>query len=150
MANTTTKPRIILLIGLPGSGKSTWVKGKTGVLSSDSLRELLADDPDQQTINTRVFRILRYLLKQRLELRRPVTVVDATNLTPGVRRPYFKLAASFGAQVEAMFFDVPTDVCMARNRARGRMVPEDVILAMAYRLVAPHPAEGFAHVTVVR
>ena len=150
MANTTTKPRIILLIGLPGSGKSTWVKGKTGVLSSDSLRELLADDPGNQAIHARVFRVLRYLLKQRLELQRPVTFIDATNLTPRERRPYFTLGASFDAQVEAVFFDVPAEICLQRNRERGRVVPGQVILAMAKRLVAPHKAEGFTRVTVVR
>jgi predicted kinase len=143
-------PRITLLIGLPGSGKSTWARGKSGVLSSDALRELLADDSGNQTIHPRVFRVLRYLLKQRLELQRPATYIDATNLTPRERRPYFKMAAAFDAQVEAVFFDVSAEVCIQRNRERGRVVPDEVILAMAKRLVVPRTAEGFARVSVVR
>lgn len=139
----------MLLVGLPGSGKSTWLKGKEGVLSTDALRGLLLDDPNNQHHNRLVFRVLRDLLKQRLETAREVTYVDATNLTPYERRPYVMLADLWGAEIEAVFFDVPRAECMRRNRARGRVVPEDVIHKMAGRLVAPDLKEGFSSVTVV-
>jgi predicted kinase len=145
----TIKPRIVLLVGLPGSGKSTWASGKKGVLSSDDLRELLADDPNNQTIHTRVFRVLRDLLKHRLQLKRPVTYIDATNLSPLERRPYIKLAKSLDADIEAVFFDVPAQECIRRNRGRERIVPDEIIVAMAKRLVPPTPKEGFSSVTVV-
>jgi predicted kinase len=144
------KPRILVLVGLPGSGKSTWAAGKSGVLSSDALRELLIDDPTNQNIHARVFRVLRDLLKHRLELKRPVSFIDATNLTPRERRPYIKLADLFDSEVEAVFFDVPIEECMRRNRERGRLVPEDAIRTMAEKLVAPDVSEGFSRVTVVR
>jgi predicted kinase len=147
---TREKPRVILLIGLPGSGKSTWAEGKNGVLSSDALRELLIDDPDNQTIHALVFRVLRDLLKRRLELQRPVTFIDATNLTPRERAPYFKLAAAFHAEVDAVFFDVPADLCIKRNGSRTRVVPADVIRKMAARLIPPTRSEGFSRITVVR
>jgi len=149
LADTSTRPRIILLVGLPGSGKSTWVSGKHGVLSSDALRELLSDDPDNQTFHPLVFRILRNLLKHRLELKRPVTYIDATNLTPRERRPYIKIAAELNASVEAVFFDVPAQECIRRNRLRGRVVPGEVILNMAKRLIAPAEREGFSRITTV-
>ena len=124
--------------------------GASGALSSDALRELLADDPNNQNIHARVFRVMRELLKHRLELKRPVTYIDATNLTPKERRPYIKLADLYGCEVEAVFFDVPLEECMRRNRGRGRMVPDEVIGLMAERLVAPDVAEGFLRVSVVR
>lgn len=140
----------MLLVGLPGSGKSTWALGKAGLLSSDGLRELLADDPDNQNIHALVFRVLRDLLKHRLELKRPVTYVDATNLTPNERKPYFKLADTFGCGIEAVFFDVPLEECIRRNLGRARVVPDEVIRKMAERLVAPVREEGFSRVTVIR
>jgi predicted kinase len=146
----TARPRIVLLVGLPGSGKSTWLKGKEGVLSTDALRELLLDDPNNQHHNRFVFRVLRDLLKQRLEIARGVTYVDATNLTPYERRPYIMLADLWDAEIEAVFFDVPLAECIRRNRARGRVVPEDVIHKMAGRLVAPDLEEGFSNITVIR
>src|SRR5258708_3424457 len=139
--------RIVLLTGLPGSGKSTWATGKDGVLSSDELRRLLADDPNNQTIHVRVFRMLRDLLKHRLELKRPFTCIDATNLTPVERRPYIKLAELYDAEIEAVFFDVPVEECQRRNRLRDRVVPDEVIQQMAERLVPPSKKEGFARVT---
>ena len=83
--------KIVLLIGLPGSGKSTYAKKlKAPVLSSDAIRLLLADDERDQSIHARVFATLRYLLTQRLEIHRPITYIDATHLTRAERRPYPK------------------------------------------------------------
>lgn len=110
----------------------------------------MADDATDQTIHGRVFGTLRYLVRQRLAIRRPATYVDATHLTPKERRPYIKIARKFGCQIEALFFDVPLDVCLERNRARARMVPEDAMRAMAAKLVPPTVDEGFSRVQVVR
>jgi len=41
-------------------------------ISSDAVRGLLADDPTDQSIHARVFRVMRYLLRQRLEIGRPL------------------------------------------------------------------------------
>ncbi|MFN3325281.1 MAG: AAA family ATPase [Bryobacteraceae bacterium] len=143
-------PRILVMVGLPGSGKSTWIErqGYTGI-SSDEIRRLLSDDPENQTIHGEVFGTLRYLLRRRLDLKRPVSCVDATNLTPKERRAYLKLGEIYGARVEAVYFDIPLDICKQRNRGRGRKVPEEVLEMMQAKLVPPRIEEGFASVTVV-
>jgi predicted kinase len=142
---------VVLTIGLPGSGKTTWFK-RRGVtpLSSDLLRSLLFDDITEQRWQGLVFSTLRSLLRARLIAKMPWNYVDATNLSPHERRQWIKMAKSFGYDVQAVFFDVPLEVCMERNRRRERLVGDDVMKKMAERLRAPDFKEGFSKITVVR
>jgi predicted kinase len=142
--------RIVVLVGLPGSGKSTYVaRAGGGGLSSDAIRRLLADDETVQSIHALVFQTLRYLLEQRISVGRPVTFIDATNLTPDERRPYVEIARAHGCQVEAVFFNVPLEVCRERNSGRNRVVPAEALEKMAAKLLPPPPDEGFDRIDVV-
>jgi len=142
---------VVLAIGLPGSGKSTWFKRHSVVpLSSDMVRSLLFDDVREQRFQDLVFSNLRSMLKARLIAKRPTNYVDATNLTPQERQHWIKLAKDYGYEVHAVYFDVPLEVCIERHSRRDRVVPEDVMRRMAAKLKAPAFTEGFAKITVVR
>jgi predicted kinase len=142
---------VVLTIGLPGSGKTTWFK-RRGVtpLSSDMLRSILFDDITEQRYQGLVFSTLRSLLRARLIAKMPWNYVDATNLSPHERRQWIKMAKSFGYDVQAVFFDVPFEVCMERNSRRERNVNEESMKKMAERLRPPSFKEGFSKITVVR
>jgi len=142
---------VVLAIGLPGSGKSAWFKRHNITpLSSDLLRALLFDDPTEQRFQDLVFSNLRSMLKARLIARRPMNYVDTTNLTSHDRHGWIKLAKDYGYEVQGVFFDVPVEVCLERNRKRERVVPEDVMRRMAAKLKPPTFEEGFSKITVVR
>jgi predicted kinase len=142
---------VVLTIGLPGSGKTTWYK-RRGVtpLSSDLLRSILFDSITEQRYQGLVFSTLRSLLRARLIAKMPWNYVDATNLSPHERRQWIKMARGFGFEVHAVFFDVPLELCLERNRRRERQVPEDVMKQMASRLKPPTFKEGFSKIVVVR
>jgi len=142
---------VVLTIGLPGSGKTTWFK-RRGVtpLSSDMLRSILFDDITEQRYQGLVFSTLRSLLRARLIAKMPWNYVDATNLSPHERRQWIKMAKSFGYDVQAVFFDVPLEICLERNRRRERTVNDEIMHKMAERLRPPNFKEGFSKITVVR
>ena len=145
------KGTVVLAIGLPGSGKSSWFKRHNiNPLSSDMLRALLFDDANEQRFQDLIFSNLRSMLKARLIARRPLSYVDATNLTPQDRHSWLKLAKDYGYEVQAVFFDVPLEVCLERNRRRERAVAEDVMQRFAAKLKPPTFEEGFTKITVVR
>jgi predicted kinase len=150
-ASRTPKGVVVLAIGLPGSGKSSWFKRHNVVpLSSDTVRSLLFDDVREQRFQDLVFSNLRSLLKARLIAKRPMNYVDATNLTPQERAHWIKLARDYQYEVHAVFFDVPLEVCIERHQRRDRVVPEDVMRRMAAKLKPPAFEEGIAKITVVR
>jgi predicted kinase len=145
------KGYVVLAIGLPGSGKTTWFK-RRGVtpLSSDMLRSILFDDITEQRYQGLVFSTLRSLLRARLIAKMPWNYVDATNLSAHERRQWIKMAKSFGYEAQAVFFDVPLEVCMERNSRRERTVSDEIMRKMAERLRPPSFKEGFSKITMVR
>ena len=150
-ASRPPKGVVVLAIGLPGSGKSSWFKRHSVTpLSSDMLRVLLFDDAHEQRFQDLVFSNLRSMLKARLIARRPMNYVDATNLTPQERHNWVKLAKDYGYEAQAVFFDVPLEVCLERNKKRSREVEEEAMRRMSSKLRAPTFEEGFSKITVVR
>jgi predicted kinase len=145
------KGAVVLSIGLPGSGKSSWFKRHNIIpLSSDLVRGLLFDDPTEQRYQDLVFSTLRAMLRARMISGRPWNYIDATNLSPKERHSWIKMARDFGYEAHAVFFDVPTEVCMERNRMRSRNVPDEIMQRMGAKLRPPKFEEGFAKITIVR
>lgn len=133
---------LVLLIGAPGAGKSTFARNLVeaavlpadGVLSTDEYRRSLTGSPTDLSQERRVFSTLRAELVSRLR-RDLTTVVDATNLWPRRRARHLALARAEGRPIVAIRFDVPLDVLLARNAARDRRVPTGAVVVM-YRQMA--------------
>jgi len=142
--------RLVVLVGLPASGKSTWLHdNKLYALSSDAVREMLTGNATDQSVNRLVFQTLRQLATARVRAGADQTYIDSTALTPWERRCWIRFGELHDCAVEALFFDVPLAECKRRNALRPRVVPEHVLDRMAARLVPPSLAEGFTRVSTI-
>jgi protein phosphatase len=111
---------LVVLIGITGSGKSTFGRAHfrpTEVISSDFCRALVADDENDQSATPEAFELLQYIVGKRLKAGR-LTVVDATNVQPEARRQLVAVAREHDVLPVAIVLDVPERVCIARNATR--------------------------------
>jgi F420-dependent oxidoreductase-like protein len=118
-------PALVVLVGPSGSGKSTWAASQfrpDQVVSSDGLRALVGEGEHDQRAGKDAFDVLDLVVERRLK-RGLLTVVDSLALDAKRRAAYRAVAARFGVPCVAVGFDVPADVCRARNRGRAGRPP---------------------------
>lgn len=111
---------LILMVGISGSGKSTFCQQHfldTEVLSSDYFRGRVSDDPNDQSVSKQAFEVLEFIARKRLELGK-LTVIDATNVTAEARRNWLRLAREFHVMPVAIVLDAGVKLCGERNRQR--------------------------------
>ena len=146
---------MVLLVGPSGSGKSTFASShfrRTEVLSSDEMRAMVADDPNDQAATQAAFELLHTALGMRL-VRGRLTVVDATNLEAWSRALLLAIARRHRRPAAAIVLDLPLAECLARNAARLDRRPAASIRRQHRLLgaaVAATASEGYARSWILR
>jgi predicted kinase len=137
-------PECVLLIGLPGAGKTTFYRQRFEGTHAHISRDVMA--AGAQRAGGRLDELDRQL-RERLSV-----VVDDTNVTARDRAAVVDRAKSAGARVVGYFFDVTTRAAVARNAQRtgSARVPNVAIFTSAKRLERPSLSEGFDELHVVR
>lgn len=140
---------LIVLIGASGAGKSTlastWPASQ--ILSLDTLRGTVSDDPGRQDATADAADVLKLILERRMA-RKLNTVIDATNVEQPVREELVAAAKRHGMPTVAVVVATPLPVCLERQDTRpaNRRVPEDVVRAQHQARIHSHQrlaAEGF-------
>ena len=143
---------LIILVGLPASGKSHWAQENYGdkddykIMSSDSIREELFGDESIQEDNPRVFGWMRKRTVS--NLKDGINVVyDATNISRK-RRVAIMNESPKGTTFSCVYFDTHPDDILKRNNKRNRQVPFKTIFNMYRNMQIPVKGEGFQSITI--
>ena len=137
MVSARPQPEVVILVGLPGAGKSTFARARFPAHDYISKDAFPPGARDKQARQDRA-------LRAALGAGRPA-IVDNTNVTVADRAAVIAIARDYDARVVGYFLDVPVREAIARNETRaGRAkVPKVAIFTSAKRLVAPSLDEGF-------
>lgn len=138
-AHDTTRFEVILMSGLPGAGKDTWIARHAShlpVVSLDALRDELDDEGA-------VRQAAREQAREHLRRQQPF-VWNATNLTRERRAPLIELCASYDARVRILYVETPRAELFRRNQARERPVPPAALDRLIDRWEVPTIDEAHA------
>lgn len=144
------KPKFIMMVGLPYSGKSTFAeqfKNDFIIHSSDKLRKELFGDENNQKYNAELFKELHMRIKEDLKAKHNV-IFDATNLNKKKRITFLQELKNIPCYKECVLCLLPYEDCFTRMVYRKRKVPTEVIYNMYKNFQPPHKSEGFDKITL--
>lgn len=146
--------KLIFLIGLSGSGKSTWAEefiknNDAELLSSDRLRLELFGDENDQRHNSEVFNELHRRAIKFLKQGKTV-VYDATGLSGSRRKGFLKQFSQISCWKACLVFAVPFSTCVERDSKRSRSVGREVVLRQMKQFQMPHMNEGWDEILMLR
>ncbi len=135
---------VVIMSGLPGTGKDTWIKNNLPGLpeiSPDNIRRQLKISPTEP--QGAVFAKAREQAKGYLRRREPF-VWNATNITAATRAKLTALISGYGAAARIVFLETPWETELSRNSARPDSVPKSAIENMLEKLEIPERHEARA------
>jgi len=147
-------PRFYVLVGLPGSGKTTYARRLLNAIrvSLDDLRLMMSgrtyDERFEPAVAAAGNAVLRAVLASASAWGMDV-VFDATNVSRAWRARSLEAASGQAVVPVAVLFRCPLEVALRRNRRRRFPVPDEVIRRFAESLEEPTREEGFAEVIVI-
>jgi predicted kinase len=129
------KPKVIICVGLPASGKSSWAKrmiqenkGKAKLTSKDDLRAMLDVGDHNQGNEIFVLGVRDHIIKESIKAGKSVIVAD-TNLAMK-HETHIQTLAGNRADVEMVFFDVGVETCVSRDKEREVSLGEKIVRGM--------------------
>ena len=147
------KPILSIVVGISGSGKSTYANGlKTSIneiiIEPDAIRLELTGNAADQSQNDKVFSLAFKRASDLLAQGKSV-IVDATSVDKWSRAKWIDIGIKNDAEIRAYVIKTPIELAKKRNLSRDRIVPENVIDRQHSRLQMPTSHEGFDKIVIV-
>jgi predicted kinase len=134
---------VTMMVGLPNSGKTTWVKDNMGgspIVSLDEIRVRNKIKPSDKKKQGLVAQIATHECREFLR-KEESFVFDATNVTEKVRNKWIDLFLAYNAKIRIVYIEVPMEIILHRNKGRKKPVPEDVLKKLFHKLEVPDLTE---------
>lgn len=137
--------KVLILRGLPASGKSTYAKELVAKdhnwvrVNKDDLRAMMNGGVFSRKLEEQIIITERELAENALKIGKSV-VIDDTNFNLTHERYFRQLARYYKAEFEVKFFDTPLEECIKRDNKRPNGVGETVIRRMYNQYLKPKPA----------
>ncbi len=137
-----TRCEVVMMSGLPGSGKDSWIAENLPdwpVISLDALRKDMNVSPekDQGAVVNRAKELAKDYLRSRRSF-----VWNATNTTRSLRQQLIDFFVAYNARIRIIYLEAPFEELLRRNRERSAAVPEAVIYKLAGKLDVPDITEA--------
>jgi predicted kinase len=137
---------LTITVGLPASGKTTFAR-KAGfdlIVSLDDCRETLWGDRKLQHGPGGIDALLALqdaIITAAMKDNKSI-IVDNTSILKEYRTPLIALAKKHGYRTQIIYFDIPVEACLKRNKQRDDAIPTDIIKDFADKMEAPAPDEA--------
>lgn len=146
-------PKIIMLVGLPASGKSSLAKDLSDtynaiIHASDEIRKELNITEQTKQSNQKVFEVLHERIKNDLRNGKNV-IYDATNISYKKRKEFLRGIKNISCKKSCYFLASPYEKCLEQNRERKEKVPEEVIKKMYKNFDIPAYFEGWDEIKII-
>ena len=143
----TKKLKLIQMVGLPSSGKSTYLKTHLKdcvIVSLDEIRRTFFGHQFHQNAEPFVIGTAKNLVRLLLEQGKSV-VIDSTGLLYSFRKEWKNIGSTYGAVYSIVLVNTSYEKCIKLNRKRpeGKRVPDEVIIRMAGQLEYPQEFEWY-------
>ena len=156
--------RIIMLVGVPASGKSTWIEkefqGECHIVSTDKIIDEIAFETGRtyDQVFSQYMKVAEKMMWEEFDKYveggySPI-VIDRTNMSVKSRRKFFERLKNFhrnhGYEIEAVLFKTPEETEWDRrlNSRVGKTIPQHVLDSMARSYEQPRLTEGFSKVSL--
>lgn len=152
--NDNKKTALIIMSGVPSSGKSTWSKNfiqknnnNVNYVSTDSIRAEIGSGEGDQTVSAAAFGIARRRVSEALINGKSV-IIDATSVNRKARRDWIKIGKQNNAYIVVVAFEVARDELIRRDQQRERHVGEQIIDHFLNKYEKPSSDEGIDKIII--